>query len=700
MADKTLQKRADSILSGKGKAKPQADSLLREAVAAPQRPLFSAFVDEHMDRAAELAEEFSQITQKEGLEAAMQAIEKAMAEEPIIGLVQYALKLFMVHNPEARASLKLKPLEVRQANMVVPSEPLTGEDGGGAPEAFALGAPVADASSSEKLVNYWREDPLINEHHEHWHLVYPTRPSPPVPGVKPAGGYSLGDRHGELFGYMHEQMLARYDTERLAAGIKRVQPYDNYPASDASFTAPIPQGYDPGNLMLWDGGEWYAFRPRPDNVSISDLTLKEPNGGMDWSTRIGAKISAQVGFINNLFQAGDNGSYTVAASPAVTADNLGNTLEANRNSVDYYGDSDPKNQTTYGNVHNDGHIHFMLYDNTLNYGVMSSTTAAVRDPIFFRWHKLINDIFDSHRQKLPAYDFSDAPLATIRKGSQAPGGSAVSIDIILSLESGLPDAIDGHKFGSTAYNTLVATAFADKNWDGDFTKGAAHLASGETVVTTDELPTEMLTRNINIEDENGNPETQLVGYLSHDDFYYFIRVENNLAEPQTVVARVFLAMEDEIDDRRMWIELDKFSYGLKPNEKAVLFRPSDQSSVVRKPALKPDDLTADDGASPAREAQPWCDCGWPYNVLLPRGTKDGMKFRLLVMLSNGDDLTMPDHPDCCTSISYCGLQDLSYPDKAPIGFPFDRPLGDSLETILGKYGNWASRTITIRCKNL
>jgi tyrosinase len=192
----------------------------------------------------------------------------------------------------------------------------------------------------------------------------------------------------------------------------------------------------------------------------------------------------------------------------------------------------------------------------------------------------------------------------------------------------------------------------------------------------------------------------LIEYLSHEDFYYFIRVQNNLSEPQTVVARIFLAPEDEIDDRRTWIELDRFSYGLKPQERAVLFRPSDQSSVVRKPALKPDDLTADDGASPAREAQPWCDCGWAYTALLPRGTKKGMRFRLLVMLSNGSDLIMPDPPECCTAISYCGLQDLKYPDKAPMGFPFDRDFRDSLTETVNKYDNWAWRTISIRCKNL
>jgi hypothetical protein len=172
------------------------------------------------------------------------------------------------------------------------------------------------------------------------------------------------------------------------------------------------------------------------------------------------------------------------------------------------------------------------------------------------------------------------------------------------------------------------------------------------------------------------------------------------AEQQTVAVRVFLAPETDVENRRAWIELDRFSYRLKPSERAVIFRPADQSSVVRKPALRPDDLTADDGTSPNREAQAWCDCGWPYTLLLPRGTEEGMKFRLLVMCSSGDDLIIPDHPECCTSISYCGLQDLQYPDKTGMGYPIDRRFKDTVTETVHDNDNWAWRTIKIRCKNL
>jgi hypothetical protein len=54
----------------------------------------------------------------------------------------------------------------------------------------------------------------------------------------------------------------------------------------------------------------------------------------------------------------------------------------------------------------------------------------------------------------------------------------------------------------------------------------------------------------------------------------------------------------------------------------------------------------------------------------------------------------------CTSMSYCGLQDRNYPDKRLMGYPFDRPLADSIDSIIDKHENWASRKIRIRCRTL
>jgi len=103
------------------------------------------------------------------------------------------------------------------------------------------------ATPPEKRLDFWREDPLMNDHHEHWHLVYPASGRP-----SPNGVVALGDRHGELFAYMHQQMIARYDAERLSVGLSRVRAFDDYRAE-------IADGYDP-EAWLWNGEEWFLFR--------------------------------------------------------------------------------------------------------------------------------------------------------------------------------------------------------------------------------------------------------------------------------------------------------------------------------------------------------------------------------------------------------------------------------------------------------
>lgn len=53
----------------------------------------------------------------------------------------------------------------------------------------------------EHRLAYFREDIGINLHHWHWHVIYPT--SGPSNVVNK-------DRRGELFYYMHQQIIARY----------------------------------------------------------------------------------------------------------------------------------------------------------------------------------------------------------------------------------------------------------------------------------------------------------------------------------------------------------------------------------------------------------------------------------------------------------------------------------------------------------
>jgi tyrosinase len=603
------------------------------------------------------------------------------------GLRQHALALFITHYPPAREKFKVEPLEQRQPNLVRRS-----------------GAHATP--EEENLMSFWREDAQLNDHHGHWHTVNP------VAGRPVAGGLpDMGNRHGELFAYMHEQMLARYDAERLGVGLRRVEPFDDYGAL-------IPQGYDPGDLTVWNGKEWVGFRKRPENVTLSDFEKDRPN---EWAFTIpGAKLEDLKRHRKVLLEAAKEGQYKLVDSkdkPHVTSDNLGDTVEANILSVDYpVKDSplpSPSNGKNYGNLHGDGHVHFAYFDSEpkVPSGVMLNLDVTARDPMFWRWHKNVDTIIQTWRETLgkqQPYDFADGPQVTVR-----------SEDIILCRKAGLPNkeglpaGFDDGKLGAAAFGYSKDPDL--NHWDNDFSSGEVaftivldqsnNKAATKTITTTAELMTEMRTRTIQVQvsdtaDKSGKSVkkvTEEIDYLSHEDFFYFLRLQNRSEQAQQVTIRIFLAPEPWVEDNTAWIELDRFLHRLGGGEHAVVFRPARLSAVIRKPAVGHEELESTELRAASESV--WCDCGWPYTLLLPRSTKEGLDFRLLVMLSS-EDLVMTDTGEKCTSMSYCGLQDKDYPDKRPMGYPFDRALTDSIDSIINKHENWASRKIRIRCHNL
>ena len=146
--------------------------------------------------------------------------------------------------------------------------------------------------------------------------------------------------------------------------------------------------------------------------------------------------------------------------------------------------------------------------------------------------------------------------------------------------------------------------------------------------------------------------------------------------------RLFLAPEqvpgDAAEERRWWIELDKFiqlvparpAHRGLPTRRAVFGHQETRGQGSRPPAAAPAPGDDDDGGS-------YCQCGWPYTLLLPHGTTAGMGFRLLVLFTDAatDEVPRPGH---CGSMSYCGAAD-RYPDTRDMGYPFSRKFEQPIE---------------------
>lgn len=119
---------------------------------------------------------------------------------------------------------------------------------------MAIDIPVNYTASDRELeqrMAYWREDIGVNLHHWHWHLVYPAE-GPDVVVRK--------DRRGELFYYMHQQTMARYNIERFCNGLSRVRPF-------AHLREPIPDGYYP-KITQSSNNRSYPGRGRNQLLSV------------------------------------------------------------------------------------------------------------------------------------------------------------------------------------------------------------------------------------------------------------------------------------------------------------------------------------------------------------------------------------------------------------------------------------------------
>lgn len=620
-----IQQMAASLLAEEG---PRVSASMAAARSGAPREKFTLFNPEHAARAKELADRLTQIAEAAGGEQGVrEALEEAsvMADAADPDMVRFALMMFATHHPLGR-QIRIPPLEERAPSKVTPSA---------RPGAAAFVEPEAQ-------LNWFREDVKANEHHEHWHVVYPNRG---LPGTNPP---RLNDRHGELFFYMHQQMLARYDAERAALGLGPVKPL-------ADYRAEIAEGYDPGP----------GFQASPGPMNLPAYLKRAPRQRM---ADINASISvARLEQVRDLLQAAVE-SRQFSTGAAVNADSLGKTEETTAASV----------SSVYGNHHGWGHVGIAgigaTPDNPAR-GVMYDVATAIRDPVFYRWHRHVDDLSFRLQEAQPPHDFSDAPRARIRKSLDSSATPNQSPDIILAFKDRVVGAggapADGQAFGEAA--------FGGDNWDKDFSRGDS---------TTDELQTRMERRDI---DKPGGGSVS-VAYLDQKEFCYFIRAENLRDEVSEVTVRIFLAPADYADDRRTWIEMDKFQHTLQPSQKAVIYRPAELSSVIRKPGVKPPgrkiDRPDDD------DEDNYCSCGWPYNLLLPRGTSTGMKFRLFVMLTDWAQ-DQVGH-STCGSMSFCGAKNM-YPDRRSMGYPFDRPFAaGGIAQVVAAQDNIATRDIVIR----
>ncbi|XP_049822106.1 phenoloxidase 1-like [Aethina tumida] len=491
---------------------------------------------------------------------------------------------------------------------------------------------TASNLEEEHRVAYWREDIGINLHHWHWHLVYPFEAARQIVDK---------NRRGELFYYMHQQIVARYNFERFSNNLKRVDRLIDW-------KQPIREAYFPKLDSLVASRAWPA---RVANQTLSNLRRPVDQISVDiddlmrWRDRIFDAIHS--GVIRN-----DQGQ-EIQLTENEGIDILGNMVESSVISP---------NRALYGDLHNMGHtcisyIHDPDHRHLESFGVMGDSATAMRDPVFYRWHAYLDDLFQQFKNTLPTYTTDQLDFPGITCDSieiQTPGGNSNQI------------------------NTFWQQSDVDLSRGLDFQPRGAVFAR--------------------------------FTHLQHRNFQYKIVVNNQSNGNKQGTCRIFLAPKfDERgnpwsfrEQKLMFIELDKFTVNLKQGMNTIT-RASTQSSVTIPFERTFRDLDTNRPQTGDQLAQfNFCGCGWPQHMLVPKGTPEGLQSQLFVMISDysGDRVNQDTSGACNDAGSYCGIKDKLYPDRRSMGYPFDRlprPGVDTLQQFLTP--NMRVQDISIKFEN-
>lgn len=470
-------------------------------------------------------------------------------------------------------------------------------------------------SEPESNLWYFREDPEMNSNHRNWHLVYSTQ--------------DFLHREGELFWHMHGQALARYHVDRLAFGMSAVEPLGPH-----DWEQDIPLGYDP-KLNSVTG---YQFGARPDNQRMG-MAASYPN------------LRAIENAIERM-RYETNETYGPQPLAAVDGrDDGGNIVAA-------IVDGEWNDRSEYGNLHGEGHVHLgsLLQEGEgQNLGVMFTFGTSMRDPVFWRWHKFIDNVIFSYKEKLARYT---------RRELDFPGVRVENISVYTRVDR-------RRRCSRNEFHTFID-------------------------------PTTLVHQCLDLAVPRFCEDSTLVrvryNRLNYRRFRYVVHLHSRHSTKAMV--RIFLVPKNVTKVTRDHIVImDKFLVNLNLGDN-VLERGSERSAVTTKRGRSLYELQEALASNQTRDWAHWEGCGWPDHLLVPRGTEEGLDFKLVVMLTDllpGDAANAADSDQVENAAhEMCGLFGQDLPDSRPLGFPFDRPFAeDRVEAFLAGNDNWKAEDVKI-----
>lgn len=467
-----------------------------------------------------------------------------------------------------------------------------------------------NTNPEQRDMAYFLEDIALNSYYACYHADYPFW----------MGGEEFGldkDRRGELFYFIHQQLIAKYYLERLSNG------YGSIPVFD--WKEPIKTGFVP--YLRHHTGMEYSTRPAQASLMYNPHNQPWSTSGKDnifdiekiedYERRIRDAIDS--GYINSE----DGNKINIYDEDGFEL--LGKIIEAS---------PDSPNTRFYGHLKILAHKilgyagycmdQYKVVPSALEYFITS-----LRDPIFYQFYKKIIYFFLKYKDHLSSYNYNDLICPGIKIQS-------ITVDKLVTF-------FDYFDFEIT--NGLYFT-------EEEFQNDNIHI-----LARTCRLNHKPFTYRINVNcDKSSDVIVRIFFGPKKNEHGQHIPINEN---------------------RVNFVEMDKFIHTLQTG-KNIIERHCDQADAIKDRTsyrkLYHRVLSALRGEEEFRLSVSESHNGFPTRFMLPKGKVEGQEFQFYVFIS-------PYKPKATKMIYDQVLSTgvgsgHRYIDDLPFGYPFDRPIKD------------------------
>lgn len=467
----------------------------------------------------------------------------------------------------------------------------------------------------DQYLSYFTEDIGLNAYYYYFHLDYPFW----------MGGHEYGlykDRRGEYFLFFHQQLLARYYLERLSNNIGHINEF--------TWWTPI-SGYYP-NIHTYYG---YPFVTREKGHVI----YQEQNYyDVDFITSYEGRL---LDAIDSGYFLLANGSYFNFSYPG-GIEYLGNLIQGNPDSlnVKYYNYFYYVYKTFgkyFGKYH---HFQSSVYPSVLQH-----PETQLRDPAYWQFMKRFYMFYYKFYENLEPYSCKEILLDGVKIES-------VEVDKLITYfeyyDADISNAVD--------IEYPIEEHMSDLRRFGR----VSHYNGEDYVIKARQLR------------------------LNHVPFKVIINAMSEAASPSVV--RIFLGPKyDESghlltlnENRHNFVLLDLFKYDLVAGQN-VISRESREFFMQVKDRTTYYELYkwvmyAYEGTKPFPMDNTEAHAGFPNRLLLPKGKKGGLAYKLFVHISPYNAPSVPQYSTYDQYISVGIGSGSKYVDSMPFGYPLDRKI--------------------------